>query len=153
MYVERIEVRAEIPYHVGKPRRVEQRELLVILPPQLSQPLHGQRVGRDDETAFDLPGMHQPVEDERRFDGLAEPDFVGEEPAHRIAGGRAFRDMELVGEEPDAPAEKRSKTVGIAYFEEVQEVQPVQKILDVVEIAEREAFDERPFKIERPEFV
>ena len=40
--------------------------------------------------------------------------------------------------------EERSKTVGFAYFEEAQEVQPDQEILDVVEIAEREAFDERP---------
>ena len=150
VHVERIEVRAEIPRHVGKPRRVEQREHLVVLPPQLSQPLHGQRVGRDDETALDLPGMHQPVEDERCFDGLAEPDFVGKEPAHRIAGSRAFRDMELVWKETDAPPEERSKTVGFAYFKEAQEVQPDHEILDVVEIAEREAFDERPFEIQRP---
>jgi hypothetical protein len=58
--------------------------------------------------------------------------------------------MELVGEEPDAPPEERSKTVGFAYFEEAQEVQPDQKIIDVVEIAEREAFHECPFEIERP---
>ena len=33
---------------------VEQREDLVVLAPQLAQPLHGQRLGRDDEAAFDL---------------------------------------------------------------------------------------------------
>jgi hypothetical protein len=58
--------------------------------------------------------------------------------------------MELVWKETDAPPEERSKTVGFAYFKEAQEVQPDHEILDVVEIAEREAFDERPFEIQRP---
>ena len=51
MQLERIEVGAEVARHVGEAIRVEQREHLVILPPQLAEPLHGQRVGRHDQAA------------------------------------------------------------------------------------------------------
>ena len=69
---------------VGKAIRVEQREHLVILPPQLAKPLDGQGVGRHHQAARDLAGVHEPVQDQRRLDGLAEADFVGQQPANRI---------------------------------------------------------------------
>ena len=83
MHVERVEVGTEVARHVGEALRIEEREHLVVLPPELAQPLHGQRIRRDHEAAFDLPGVHEPIQDERRLDGLAEADFVGEQPAHR----------------------------------------------------------------------
>ena len=55
MHVERVEVGAEVARHVGEALRIEQREDLVVLPPELAQPLDGQRIRRDDEAAFDLP--------------------------------------------------------------------------------------------------
>ena len=114
MHVERVEVGAEVARHVGEARRIEEREDLVVLPPELAQPLDGQRVGRDDQAAFDLPGVHEPIQDQRRLDGLAEADLVGEQPAHRIAGARPLRDVELVREEADAPAEEGAEAVGFA---------------------------------------
>ena len=86
MHVEGVEVGTEIACHVGEARRIEQREHLVILAPQLAEPLHGQDIGRDDETALDLPGVDEPIQDQRRLDRFPEADFVGEQPAHRIAG-------------------------------------------------------------------
>ena len=94
--------------------RVEQREDLVIFAPQLAQPLDGQRLGRDDQAALDSAGCGEPVQDQRRFDGLAEADFVGQQPAHGHPRGRAFGDVELMREQADAAAEKRSETVGLA---------------------------------------
>ena len=100
-----------------------------------------------------LPGVHEPIEDERRFDRLAEADFVGEQPAHRIAGGRALRDVELVRKQPDAAAEERAQAVGLAKREEAQDVQADQEVLDVVEIAQREPIEERAFELQRPQLV
>ncbi len=53
MDVERVEAGAEVARDVGQARRVEQREHLVVLAPQLAQPLHRQRLGRDDQAALD----------------------------------------------------------------------------------------------------
>ena len=86
----------------------------MVLPPELAQPLDGQGVRCDDEAAFDLPGVHEPIQDERGLDGLSEADLVGEQPAHGIAGARPLRDVELVREEPDASAEERAQAVGFA---------------------------------------
>ena len=153
MHVEGVEVGTEVARHVGEALRIEEREHLVVLPPELAQPLDGQRIRRDDETAFDLPGVHEPIQDERGLDGLSEADFVGEQPAHRIAGARALRDVELVREEPDASAEEGAQAVGFAKRQEVQDVQAGHEILDVVEIAQGEALEERAFELQRPQRV
>ena len=87
------------------------------------------------------------------FDGLPEADFVGEQPAHGVAGARPLRDVELVREEPDASAEKRAQAVGFAKGQEVQDVQAGHEILDVVEIAQGEALEERAFELQRPQLV
>ena len=42
VHVEGVEVGTEVARHVGQPRLVEEDEDLVVLPPQLAQPLHGQ---------------------------------------------------------------------------------------------------------------
>ena len=115
MNVERVEAGAEVAGDVGQPRRVEQREDLVILAPQLAEPLHGQRLGRDDEAAVELLRVQQPVHDQRRFDGLAEADLVGEQPSHRQPGGRPFGDVELMRKQADAAAEKRAEAVRLAH--------------------------------------
>ena len=153
MHVERVEVGTEVARHVGEALRIEQREDLVVLPPELAQPLDGQRIRRDHEAALDLPGVHEPIQDERRLDRLPEADFVGEQPAHGIAGARPLRDVELVREEPDASAEKGAQAVGFAKGQEVQDVQAGHEILDVVEIAQGEAFEERAFELQRPQLV
>ena len=153
MDVERVEVGAEVARDVGEARRVEQREHLVVLPPQLAQPLHGQRLGRDDEAAFHLPGVHEPVQDERGLDRLAEADLVGEQPAHRVAGARALGDVELVREEPDASAQERAQPVRFAQRQQVQDVQARHEVLDLVEIAEGEPFEERALELQRPQLV
>ena len=91
MHVERVEVGAEVARHVGEALRVEQREDLVVLPPELAQPLDGQRLRRDDEAALDSSGVHEAIQDQAGLDGLAEADLVGEQPAHGIAGASRAR--------------------------------------------------------------
>jgi len=86
--VEGVELGTEIARHVGEALCIEEREHLVVLPPELTQPLNGQRIWCDHETAIDLPCVHQPIQDQRGLDGLSEADLVGEQPTHRIAGRR-----------------------------------------------------------------
>ena len=71
MNVEGVEVGTEIARHVGEALRIEQREHLVVLAPELTEPLNGQDIGCDDETALDLPGVHEPIQDERGLDRLS----------------------------------------------------------------------------------
>ena len=144
MDVERVEAGAEVARDVGEPRRIEQREHLVILAPQLAEPLHRQRLGRDDQAALDLLRVQQPVHDQRRFDRLAEPDFVGEQPAHRHPRGRALGDVQLMREQADAPAEERSEAVRLARRQQVQDVEPRQEVFGVVDVAGRQPLEQRP---------
>ena len=64
MQLERVEVVAEILCDVGQAIRVEKREHLVVLSPQLAEPLHRQRVGGDDQATRHLAEVHEPVENE-----------------------------------------------------------------------------------------
>ena len=153
MYVEGVELGTEIARHVGEALRIEQREHLVVLPPELTQPLNGQGIWCDDETAIDLPGVYEAIQDERGLDGLSEAHFVGEQPPHGIAGARALRDVELVRKEPDASAEEGAQAVGFAKRQEVQDVQASHEILDVIEIAQGESLEQRAFELQRPQRV
>ena len=153
MHVERVEVGTEVARHVGEALRIEEREDLVVLAPELAQPLDGQGIRRDHEAALDFSGVHEPIQDQRRLDGLPEADLVGEQPAHRIAGARPLRDVELVREEPDASAEEGAQAVGFAKRQEVQDIEAGHEILDLIEIAQGEAFEERAFELQGPQLV
>jgi hypothetical protein len=119
----------------------------VILPPELAEPLDGQGIRGNDETSFDLAGMHQAIEDQCGFDRLAKPDLVGEEPSDWFSGGRTFRHIELMRKKPDATAEERAQPVSLAQREEMKGIEPRQEIADLVEGSGGEAFDERPLEI------
>ena len=138
-----IEAGAEVARDVGQARRIEQREHLVILAPQLAQPLHRQRLGRDDQAALDLLRVQQPVHDQRRFDGLAEPDFVGEQPAHRQSRGRALGDVQLVREQPHAAAEERAEAARLARRQQVQDVEARQEVFGLVDVAGGQPLEQR----------
>ena len=150
MDVERVEAGAEIARDVGQARRIEQREHLVVLAPQLAQPLHRERLGRDDQAALDLPRVQQPVHDQRRFDRLAQPDLVGEQPSHRDPGGGALRDVQLVREQPHPAAEERSEAAGLARRQQVQDVQARQEVLGVVDLTGGQPLEQRPVAPPRP---
>ena len=142
MHVEWVERRTEIARHVGEALRVKEGEDPVVFPPEFTQPLHGQGIRRDHEAALDLPGMYEPIQDERRFDRLAESDLVGEQPPHRVRGARSLRNVELVGEQADASPEKGPQAVGFSKGQEVQDVHPRDEVFDVIEIARGEAIEE-----------
>ena len=118
--VEGVEVGAVVPRHVGEPRLVEQHEDLVVLPPQLAEPLDGQRLGRDHQAPLRASRPDEAAQDEAGLDRLAEADLVGQEPAHGVGGGRALGRVELVGEEADAAAEEGAEALGLAQRGEVQ---------------------------------
>ena len=99
--VERIESGAEIALDVREPGLVQEHEDLVVLAPQLPQPLHGQRLGRDHERALGAPRADQVVRDQARLDRLSEADLVREQPPHRVLPGRLEGDVELMREETD----------------------------------------------------
>ena len=145
MDVERIEAGAEIVGDVRQARRVEQGEDLVILAPQLAEPLDGERFGRDDQAALDLLGVQQVVHDERGFDRLPQADLVGEQPSHRHPHRCALGDVELVREQANAPAEERAEALGLARLEQVQDVQTRQEVFGLVGVAGRQPLDKRPF--------
>ncbi len=109
VHLERVEVGAEVARHVGEAGVVEQHEDLVVLPPQLAQPLHRERLGSDHEAALGASGPDEAAQHQAGLDRLAEADLVGEEPAHRVGRGRPLRRVELVREEPDPPAQERSR--------------------------------------------
>ena len=140
--VERVEAGAEVAHDVGQARRVEEREHLVILAPQLAQPLHRQRLGSDDQAALDLLGVQQPVHDQRGFDGLAQPDLVCEQPPHRHPRGRAFRDVQLMREQADAPAEEGPEAARLTCREQVQDVEPRQEVFGIVDVAGRQPLEQ-----------
>ena len=80
------------------------------------------------------PRADEAVQDQAGLDRLAEADLVGEQPAHGVGGGRALGHVELVGEEPDAPAEERAEAVGLAQRGEVQRVEAEGEVLDGVDV-------------------
>ena len=123
----------------AEPGLVEQHEDLVVLPPQLAEPLHGQRLGRDHEAALRASRPDEAAQDEAGLDRLAEPDLVGQQPAHGVGGGRALGGVELVGEEADAAAEEGAEALGLAQRGEVQRVEPQGEVLDGVDVARRPA--------------
>ena len=108
MHVEWVEVGSEVARDIRKARSVEQREHVVVLSPKLAQPLHGQRLRHDDQTTLDLRRVHQVIEDQARFDRLAESHFVGKQPTHRISSRRTFGDIQLVRKQANASAEERA---------------------------------------------
>ena len=106
MQFEGIEVVAKVARHVAEALGVEQGEHLVILAPQFTQPLHREGLRRHHQATPHLAGVHQPVEDQRGLDRLAETHFVGEQPPHRIGSARALGHMELVGKQPHPSAQE-----------------------------------------------
>ena len=149
MGVERVEAGAEVACDVGQSRRVQDREHLVILAPQLAQPLHRQRLGGDDQAAIDLLRVQQPVHDQRGFDGLAQPDLVCEQPSNRHPRGRAFRDVQLMREQPDPPAEERSEAARFTRREQVQDVEARQEVFGVVDVPRGQPLEQRPVALLR----
>ena len=137
--VEGVEVGTVVAGHVGEASLVEEDEDLVVLPPQLAQPLDGERLGGDDEAALGPAGADEAAQDEAGLDRLAEAHLVGQEPAHRVAGGGPLGGVELVGEEADAAAEEGAEAEGLAALGEVQGVEAQREVLDRVDVAPRPA--------------
>ena len=151
--LERIEAVAEVAPDVGEAAVVEQREDLVILAPQLAEPLHRERRRRHHEAALDLPAVHQMVEDEARLDGLPEADFVSQQPADRVAVRGPFGHVELVREQSHPAAQEGAEAARFADTPQVQDVEPDQEIARFVGIAQREPIEQRAFELERPQGV
>ena len=75
-------------------------------PVELAQPLHRERVGRDDQSGLDATHANQRRGDQTGDDRLAESDLVGEEPADLVVTQGARCRVELVSEELDTTADQ-----------------------------------------------
>ena len=73
---------------------------------KLDKPLMDEGVGEEDEDAVGATGEVEAVEDEAGLDGFSEADFVSEEGAGVRTGGDFVGDVNLVGDEVDAPTEE-----------------------------------------------
>ena len=102
----------------------------------------GHRLGRDDQAALDLPGVQQPVHDQRGFDSLAQPDLVCEQPPDRQPRRRALRDVQLVREQPHPPAQERSQTAGLTGRPQLQDVEAGQEVFGVIDLARRQPLEQ-----------
>ncbi len=123
--LERVESVAVLLRDVLAALAVEEDERLVELPVELAEPLDGERRGSHDEDAVGALRAQEAREDEARLDRLPEADFVREEPADRVARGRALGDVELVREDRDPPAEERPETARLADLREEEAVETV----------------------------
>jgi len=153
MHVEGVEVGAEVARDVGQTVVVEKGEDLVVLPPHLAQPLHGQGLGGDDQAALDAARAHEAVQDEAGLDGLAQADLVREEPAHGIGGAGPLRGVELMREEADAAPEERAQAARLTQGREVQRVQADREVRQRVDRARGEALDEGGRGVEWPRIL
>ena len=151
MDVEGIEVRAEVAGHVAEPLLVEKGEDLVVLAPQLAEPLHGQRVGSHDETALDATGAHEAIQDQAGLDGLAHSDLVGEQPAHRVLARGALGHVELVRVEANAASEEGAEARGLTKLEEPQGLQAIGELGRRVDVAPRQPLEEAAFEVDGPQ--
>ena len=151
--VEGVEVGAVVPRDVGQPGLVEQHEDLVVLPPQLAEPLHRQRLGRDHQAPLRPSRPDESAQDEAGLDRLAEPHLVGQQPAHGVGGGGALGGVELVGEEADPPAEEGAEALGLAQRGEVQPVEAQGQVFDGVDVSGGQALDEVGARVGRPDVV
>jgi hypothetical protein len=93
MHLERVEAGAEIALDVREARLVEEHEDLVVLPPQLAEPLHGERFGQRPRGARCARARWSAID---RLDRLAEANLVGEQPAYRVLPRRLEGDVQLV---------------------------------------------------------
>jgi hypothetical protein len=118
-----------------------QHEDLVILPPQLAEPLHGQRFGGDDQRALGAPRADEVVGDQTGLDRLAEAHLVGEQPAHRVLPRRLEGDVQLVREQADATSEERADVVGRTRRRQVHRVEPDREGVERADVAEGEPLD------------
>jgi RNA polymerase sigma-70 factor (ECF subfamily) len=124
MGIERVESLAVFAVHVLKALFVQQHEDLVVLAPQLAEPLHDQGSRGDDERAVGPAPSQQVVQDQAGLDGLAQSDLVGQQPADRVGAGGRLGHVKLVRKEPDAPTEEGAQAVRLAHGSQVQGVQP-----------------------------
>ena len=147
----RIETGSVVALDVTEAGVVEQNERLVVLPPQLAQPLDRERLRRDDQRALGAAGAGQAIQDQARLDGLAEPHLVGQEPTDRVGRGRALRDVELMREQSDASPQERAKASGLADRRQLQEVAPQREPLEALDVASRESVERRFGHVERPQ--
>ena len=143
MRVKRVEPGAKVAGDVCETLRVEQREHLMIFAPQLAKPLHGQRLGHNHQTALDRLRVQQPVHDQRGFNRLPQPDFVGEQPSHGHPRGRPFGNVELMREQPDTAAEERSEAARLSRREQVQDIEPGQEVFGIVDLANHQPIEQR----------
>ena len=114
---------------------------------------NGLKSGRDHQAALGPPRAQEAAQHQAGLDRLAESHLVGEQPAHRVRGGRPLGGVELVREEPDPAAQERAEALRLAALREVQRVEPQRQVLDRVEVERGEPKREIGVRVLRPALV
>ena len=89
---------------------------------ELRDPLVHQMRGAEDDCALDVAAVEQLARDEQGLDGLADPDVVGDEQAHRVelerheqrhelVGARLHRDLSEAPKRPRAPPQREQQRI------------------------------------------
>ena len=149
--VERVEARTVVLLHVDEPFLVEQHEHLVVLAPEFAEPLDRQRLGCDHQRPVGPSRAKQVIQNQAGLDRFSQADLISEQPAHQRRARRRLGRVELVREQTDAAAEKRTQAVGLANRREVQRVEPERKPLEAVDLAVRHFVEQRDTGMHRPE--
>jgi hypothetical protein len=97
--------------------------------------------------------VHEPSEDQARFDRLAEAHLVRQQPTHRIHPRRALGDIQLVWKQSHPTAKKGAESVSFTLGQQMEHFEPQQKVLRVVCIAARESREQLAFVAHRPRQV
>jgi hypothetical protein len=118
--VERIEVLSLVSGDVIDSLVVDQHKDLMMLTPELTEPLYCQSFGRNHQHPFRSASVDQAVHDQAGFDGLAEPDAISQQPAHRLTLAGCLGSMELMRVEPDPATEERAEPIGLAQLLETE---------------------------------
>ncbi len=145
--VERVEAFAEVARHVGQPRRVEQREHLVVFAPQLAQPLHGQRVGRHHQAAL-APARCAT----RRFRISAAstvlPRPTSSASSHRTGSGALARSATCSwwGNSRTRPPRNGAQAVGLAQRSRCRMSSRVRKSPRLVHVSQQQPLEQGPLR-------
>lgn len=81
----------------GKIRRNQGVKILMEVGAHLRHPLGHQPLGGDHQRPSHQATELELAQDQPGLDGLAQPDFIGQEVTHAVAGNRPSQGTDLVG--------------------------------------------------------
>ena len=119
---------------------VEDVEPEIEPPQQLHEPLVHQRIRHEDQHTLGAAREDQPMEDEAGFDRFAQAHFIRQQHAWQKPPGHFRRDVELVRDQVDAPADEPAHGRLPATMLLLQRGQPQVEEFGRIELPREQAF-------------